>query len=257
MPLTLPTHPLAVVPLKLWRPRWFDGVALVVGSVSPDLPYALEGWFHVPGHAWHAPFWFSVPLTLVLCRLIRWCAAPVAANLPTGGPLRLRDYGALARVRHPVWITAGSALLGAYSHLLWDGVTHPTLSDGRIPIPPLRAEAFDGWQWWQLLSNGSDLLGVGVGTALVMWVGVTGLMRRWHGDPPPGPRRPVAFWAAVCAAVALCLPGLVYGPYAGSFPVAAIRVLWLVTAGLTAGAIAVRATARTAPAEPVPVTAVR
>jgi hypothetical protein len=37
MPLTLPTHPIAVVPLKMWRPGWFDGVALVVGAVAPDV----------------------------------------------------------------------------------------------------------------------------------------------------------------------------------------------------------------------------
>ena len=40
MPLTFPAHQAVVVPLKLWRPRWFDGVALVVGAGSPDLLYA-------------------------------------------------------------------------------------------------------------------------------------------------------------------------------------------------------------------------
>ena len=44
MPLTLPTHPLAVAPLKLWRPRWFDGVGLVLGTVAPDLAYAADGY---------------------------------------------------------------------------------------------------------------------------------------------------------------------------------------------------------------------
>ena len=36
MPATFPSHAAAVLPLKLWRPRWFDGVALVVGSMAPD-----------------------------------------------------------------------------------------------------------------------------------------------------------------------------------------------------------------------------
>jgi hypothetical protein len=58
MPLTLPTHPMAVVPLKLWRPSWFDGVALVVGSISPDLAYAADGYgVTIHSHAWHAPVW--------------------------------------------------------------------------------------------------------------------------------------------------------------------------------------------------------
>jgi hypothetical protein len=38
MPLTFPSHAAAVVPLKLWRRRWFDGVALVIGSAAPNFP---------------------------------------------------------------------------------------------------------------------------------------------------------------------------------------------------------------------------
>ncbi|MFF5265545.1 DUF4184 family protein [Actinomadura viridis] len=41
VPLTFPSHAAAVMPLKFWRPRWFDGVALVVGSTAPDLPFAV------------------------------------------------------------------------------------------------------------------------------------------------------------------------------------------------------------------------
>ncbi|WP_367319789.1 DUF4184 family protein [Streptomyces sp. HUAS ZL42] len=41
MPLTFPSHAAAVMPLKIRRPHWFDGVALVVGSTVPDLPYAV------------------------------------------------------------------------------------------------------------------------------------------------------------------------------------------------------------------------
>jgi len=42
VPLTFPSHAAAIAPLKLWRPRWFDGVALVVGSAAPDFGYALQ-----------------------------------------------------------------------------------------------------------------------------------------------------------------------------------------------------------------------
>ena len=44
MPLTFPSHAAAVLPLKLWRPVRLDGVALVIGSTTPDLPYALSPW---------------------------------------------------------------------------------------------------------------------------------------------------------------------------------------------------------------------
>jgi len=48
MPATFPSHAAAVLPLKLWRPRWFDGVALVVGSMAPDLGYPLVGLVSLP-----------------------------------------------------------------------------------------------------------------------------------------------------------------------------------------------------------------
>jgi hypothetical protein len=44
MQLTLPTHPVAVIPLKLWRRGWFDGVALVFGAIAPDVAYAADGY---------------------------------------------------------------------------------------------------------------------------------------------------------------------------------------------------------------------
>ena len=67
MPATLPSHQAAVLGLKLWRPRWFDGVALVVGAAAPDAAYAVTGLgVDIRSHAWHALLWFNLPLTLVL-----------------------------------------------------------------------------------------------------------------------------------------------------------------------------------------------
>src|SRR2546423_12271768 len=69
MPMTLPTHPLAVVPLKLWRPHWFDGVALVIGAMAPDFAYAEDGYgLTIHSHAWHAPLWWALPVTLIAAR---------------------------------------------------------------------------------------------------------------------------------------------------------------------------------------------
>lgn len=43
MPLTFPSHLAPVLPLKLWRPHWFDGVALATGAVAPDVGYLFTG----------------------------------------------------------------------------------------------------------------------------------------------------------------------------------------------------------------------
>src|SRR3954464_368087 len=109
MPATFPSHAAAVLPLKLWRPGWFDGVALVVGSAAPDLAYPLVGLVSLPGtHTLTGLFWFCLPVGLVSTWLIRRSAPLVAAHLPRLGSFALRDYGVLGAVRHRWWVTVGS-----------------------------------------------------------------------------------------------------------------------------------------------------
>jgi hypothetical protein len=216
VPSTLPTHPLAVLPLKLWKPRWFDGVALAVGACAPDLAYPLDGiGVRIPSHTVAALFWWCLPSTIAVGWLIRLGAPVVAAHLPGW----LREYGVLGRSR-PAWpVTASSALIGAVSHLLWDLVTHPG---------PVAA-------WWpirQACDDSSLIL-----MPLFLWyVGSRHLVRQWHGEPPPVARRPALFWtvsAAVTGAggsVTLLLadPGRVH--------VLGTRLIAAVAAGLLAGA---------------------
>ena len=92
-----PTRP-PYSPLKLWRPRRFDGVALVVGSAAPDAAYPLRRHRVAAGDA-HLPglFWFCLPVTLLGAGLVRWAAPTVAPRTcpPTGPRWRCRDYGVL------------------------------------------------------------------------------------------------------------------------------------------------------------------
>jgi hypothetical protein len=240
MPLTLPTHPVAVVPLKLWRPRWFDGVALVIGSIVPDVSYALLGYgFIIPTHAWHGPLWWGLPVTLVGVRLVRWSAPTIAAHLPPGGALALRDYGALGPVRHPWYVTATSALVGAYSHLAWDSFTHPTI-DGIRPLHPfLVHEVRPGLPLWYLLSTVSDLVGFAVAVVLIVHIGRNRLVRRWHGPPPPAVTRPPLFWSAVGLVL---LGGVVWLPVqpVQYFLVQAIQAMLIGGVALLAGAALVQ-----------------
>jgi hypothetical protein len=238
--LTLPTHPLAVVPLKLWRPRWFDGVALTLGAIAPDVPFALDGYgLPIRGHAFTAPLWWAVPFVLVVTPLVRWAAAPVAAHLPAGGPLALRDYGVLGTVRHRWWVTAASAALGAASHIAWDAVTHPYIDGGRVEIPALHATAPTGDPWWHLFSFVSDSIGFGVVAALALHCGQARLVRRWHGPPPVAPRRPVLFWTVSGTVLAAGVATLPLHPV-DSFPSQAVRAMLATGVALLAGAAAVR-----------------
>ncbi|MFG2037161.1 DUF4184 family protein [Dactylosporangium sp. NPDC048998] len=246
MPSTLPTHPLAVLPLKLWRPRWFDGVALATGACAPDYAYALDGiGVRIHSHTLAAVLWWSLPCAVATAWLIRRGAPVVAAHLPGW----LREYGVLGRVRHPWLVTALSAVLGAVSHLLWDLVTHPG---------PVAA-------WWPIrqASDGAAL----VLMPLFLWYcGRRHLLRRWHGDPPPVPRRPALFWGVTATATATgVLLTWALGDHRLDWPwfgypehvhVLGVRLIVAATVGPLAGALAVQSARvvadRTAAAAPVP-----
>ena len=234
MPLTLPTHPIAVVPLKLWRPRRFDGVALVIGAIAPDLSYATYGIGEtMRTHNLLALLWWSVPVTLVAVRLVRWAAPAVTAHLPGGGPLRLRDYGVLGIVRHPWYVTVLSALLGSFSHLAWDWLTHPGY------FASLQREAWPGTPWWSLFSDASNLVGFAAGTLLLVHIGRHGLLRRWHGPPPRATPQPFTFWSTVAVALGGGLTLAVVHPVdwvAGQ----AIRVMLIAGLALLCGAATAR-----------------
>lgn len=238
MPLTLPTHPLAVLPLKLWRPRWFDGVALTMGAIAPDIAYAGDGLgLTIRTHNLPALLWWALPVTLVMTRLVRWAAPAIAAHLTARGPLRLGDYQVLGAVRHPWYVTVLSALLASLSHLLWDALTHPDY------IPALRAEVWPGKPWWGLLSDASELTGFTAGALLIIHIGRAGLLREWHGPSPRIRPRPIAFWLAGAATLGIGLTVLLLHPTPW-FAAQAIRIMLVFGLALLAGAAA----ARSAPA---------
>jgi Domain of unknown function (DUF4184) len=250
MPATIPTHPIAVLPLKLLRPRHFDGVALAVGATAPDFAYATAGLgVELPSHAWHALFWFNVPATLLVAALIRRRAAEVAAHLPTGGPFALRDYGVLAQVRHPIGVTVSSALLGALSHLLWDSVTHPYILvvhpflGGQTYLPALHTTAWAGLPWWRVIQLVSDVLGTVGAVATAVHIGRRRLLVAWHGPAPTVRRRPALFWSVLVAAGAaltaatLAMPGNSIGPNVIGVRLLGAATVAVVVAGATIAAI--------------------
>ncbi|WP_326558790.1 DUF4184 family protein [Micromonospora sp. NBC_01796] len=236
MPLTLPTHPVVVVLLKRWRPRWFDGVALTTGAIAPDVAFAADGYgLTIHSHAWHAPLWWALPLALVATRLIRWAAPTVAAHLPAGDLLALRDYGVLGLVRHRWWVSATSALVGAASHIGWDAFTHPSVDRGRVAFPVLHTQVWSGVPWWEFLSTASDVFGFIVGVALLIHIGRSRLLRRWHGSPPSIAPRPVPFWSVVALVFILGLALLPMQPVR-LFHDQAVRVMLIAVIALLAGA---------------------
>lgn len=126
VPATFLSHQGAVMPLKAWRPTWFDGVALVIGSMTPDFVYAIDDYWPIDAHRMPGPLVFALPVALVLCVVLRTRASTVAiAQLPDLGPLRFRSWAVIGRGRPRRLVTLWSALIGVISHVAWDNFTHP------------------------------------------------------------------------------------------------------------------------------------
>ena len=128
MPFTF-VHPAAVVPFTGRRLR-LDMTCLIIGAMAPDFEYfahaRMVGNF---SHSVKGLFLWSLPVTLLLAwlfhHLIKW---PLLLALPSLISRRL------ALVFAPTWpqreppkawaVAAISALLGAFTHIVWDGFTH-------------------------------------------------------------------------------------------------------------------------------------
>lgn len=103
-----------------------DGIALVVGSMAPDMAYVFNGSrFRVWAHGFPGVLLFCVPVTLV----VAWCVARVISpvvwdHFPDLEPFHLHDYRGLAVHTFRWRWTVLSASLGALSHVLLDHFTH-------------------------------------------------------------------------------------------------------------------------------------
>lgn len=183
MPFTA-SHAAAVLP---FAGTGLPASALVIGSMTPDLPYFLPvrlGQVYPPwtvGGPSHT-VWALVTLDLLI-GVVAWLvwhgllAEPLLAMAP--GPVRARlvgrvDFGVGRRLGRGD--RAGVALgivVGAASHVLWDEFTH----DGRWGVrhlPPL-AETWAGRPGFSWAQGASDLVGALV---LAVW-----LSRWWRSTP--------------------------------------------------------------------------
>ncbi|MEV1143677.1 DUF4184 family protein [Micromonospora sp. NPDC049799] len=237
MPLTFPSHLAAVLPLKLWRPRWFDGVALCTGAVSPDVAYLLAGtpWEPPRTHTLGGLLWWCLPVALGYAWLARRCAAVVAPHLPAGLTHRWPDLATLGAVRHPWLVTVGSAGIGALSHVGWDLVTHTDW---------LRALGVDwyastGVHWWTVSDAASTVLGAVVVAGLARHVA-----RRQDGVDPPDSTRRMVSYAVAGVTLAVGMGVLPLLPAADQIAPTGVRLLHVMAAALLTGGIAATVSTR-------------
>lgn len=186
MPLTFLSHQAVVLPLKLRSPQWFNGTALVIGSMAPDVEYFVRG---IPveelaGHTWQGQLTLCLPTTLVLYWIVtRIIAEPVAANLPHGGAFRLREYALLreqpATISHWLKVIV-SALFGSVSHVALDRATGGWAASEYIQrrswLPPDLLPSDRAWTIAQVLVW---LILAAVTLLMLREIGRRDLLRRW------------------------------------------------------------------------------
>jgi hypothetical protein len=125
MPFTL-AHPAAVLPLR--RFKFLPLVALIVGSVTPDLPYFVPLRFSrwLPDtHSIYGSFVSDIPLGLAALL----CGFLLRRPLTTLMGIRARALCLHAMERfteRPLdWLLAPLAIfIGAWTHIIWDSFTH-------------------------------------------------------------------------------------------------------------------------------------
>jgi hypothetical protein len=182
VPLTI-AHAVAAIPLR--RPLGRLGVlaALVIGSITPDLPLFLP----IPlsrnaSHTALALLWFCLPagvLSYLLYDLV--LDRPLRALMPEGLQRRLTRVGREARP--PVWTPAVllSLLLGAATHSAWDSFTHGGSAGvgGWLPIIETRLFTISGYTAYvfSVLQHLSTTVGMIV---LAVWIW------RWYRRAPQG-----------------------------------------------------------------------
>ena len=128
MPFTF-SHPAIVLPLSYLPKRWVSLTGLVIGSLTPDFEYLLKMRIEsVFGHTLVGLAWFDVPLGIILAFVFHDIVRnSLLDNLPLLLKARLtvfKQFDWNSYFRNNWLIVILSTLVGAASHLVWDGFTH-------------------------------------------------------------------------------------------------------------------------------------
>ena len=204
MPFTL-AHPAAVLPLR--RFRLMRTVPLIIGAMTPDVPYYLPWRIakHLPDvtHTLLGTFTLDLPIGLLLLFIVWLLRVPLVA--PLGPGARAKCAAAMERFggRPRNWLLAPlSILVGAWTHLAWDSFTH---ADGwmveRIPAlsAPVSLFSYTG-QLCHVLQYACSVFGLAV---VAIWFVRLPVPAAAPGNGERSPGGPVLLAALVAAAAAI------------------------------------------------------
>jgi hypothetical protein len=130
MPFTF-SHPAIVLPLTKAGLK-LSATGLIIGSMIPDFEYFIRMIDTTRySHTLEGIFWFDVPFGLVVCFIYHLLVRnSLFDNLPSFLKDRFIVYRKFDWSKYFLknWaIVLVSLIIGAVSHILWDGVTHNTM----------------------------------------------------------------------------------------------------------------------------------
>lgn len=198
MPFTI-SHAAAALPLQRLSKGRLRFAALAIGCASPDFHYFF--YFEAVDRFGHTPagiFLTCLPLSwLVLMLWDRYGRPGTQALLPDGWELPPQT------VPPSIPWTTLAILLGAVSHVAWDGFTHDT--DWGVQLLPVLEKPVSVASWntavFKLLQHASTLFGLAVLGVVVL---------RWARTQPRVPLVELAM-RAIPLAVFVGLAGLLNG----------------------------------------------
>ncbi len=165
MPFTF-SHPAIILPLTYFPRHWFSLTGLVIGSLAPDFEYFLRMRIKSNySHTLDGLFWFDLPLGLLLSFLFHNIVRnTLLNNLPAFFKSRCTAFKAFnwnEYFRKNWLVVLISILIGATSHIFWDGFTH---SHGyfveRIPFLTNRLDFFGAQiPLFKILQHASTVMG--------------------------------------------------------------------------------------------------
>ena len=173
MPLSL-AHPLAIVPFARIKPLVFSG--LIIGAIAPDFGHT--GRIHELynfGHSLPGLLVFCLPCGLAALWLWhRILKIPLIELLPDAHHQRLHPLCnqsfTFAPIARFAWITL-SILLGAFTHIAWDSVTHAYgWVVERVPIlqSTVMNTPLGELKMYKILQHGSTL--AGLSTLFILYI---------------------------------------------------------------------------------------
>lgn len=170
MPATF-AHPAAILPLRRFCPRRLNFTALVIGSIAPDFGYFVAQWeLATVAHTFAGSITVCVPIGVLVFSAWQPLRAPVWFLLPdphrAALASRLSHGSGLSDRGAMTWMAiAASVLLGAWTHCVWDSLTHESGWAVRH-LPLLRVVLLDAGDTtvaaYHLLQQASTILGLAV-----------------------------------------------------------------------------------------------